>query len=59
MRDTIRNKANFNMNDNALDAMLVMVETEARPSEIVALDKKHITSPPTSPTSACARKGAR
>ena len=42
VRDTIRNKANFNMNDDAFDAMLVMVETGARPSEIVALDKKHI-----------------
>ena len=31
VRDTIRNKANFNMNDDAFDAMLVMVETGARP----------------------------
>jgi integrase len=42
VRDTICNPANFNMNEDAFDAMLVMVGTGARPSEIVALDAKHI-----------------
>lgn len=42
VRDIICNPATFNMNEDALDAMLVMVETGARPSEIVALDAKHI-----------------
>ncbi|WP_315792532.1 tyrosine-type recombinase/integrase [Bradyrhizobium sp. SZCCHNRI1002] len=42
VRDTICNPANFNTNHEAFDAMLVMVETGARPSEIVALDATHI-----------------
>jgi hypothetical protein len=43
VRDVICNSQSFaTMNEEAFDVMMVMVETGARPSEIVALDRKHI-----------------
>jgi hypothetical protein len=43
VRDVLCNPGSFaTMNDEAFDVMMVMVETGARPSEIVALDTKQI-----------------
>jgi hypothetical protein len=60
VRDIICNRQSFaTMNDEAFDAMMVMVETGARPSEIVPWTRSTSAYSKTSPTSAFARKVAR